>query len=215
VFTRPSSAALAQLRRPALQQPRPASRVRLIRVAAAPVDVGREQPLQRGFAHGRLPRPGLRVLREAALQRFHQINELGWLGDRTRRCRQFRRLRLDQLAQRILMASRKLAGSNAPDRRSMMVLAIATISGSASPFALGPNSARRTSSAERSVDITRPAREVQRARALPARDRDASKPDFVAVGHRLPDDPERLRRQLAVGVDVVGSAADLAVRKVV
>ena len=70
---------------------------------------------------------------------------------------------------------------------------------------MAPNSAGRTSWAERRVDITRPGdARFNKDRPLPARDRDASKPDLVAVGHRLPDDSECLRRELAVGVDVIG-----------
>src|SRR6266851_6781909 len=78
----------------------------------------------------------------------------------------------------------------------MIVSAIATMSASISHFTLTPNSAGRTSSAERKVDITRPApRGSTQGRPVPAQDRDASKPDLVAVAHRLPDDPECLLRQ--------------------
>jgi hypothetical protein len=85
----------------------------------------------------------------------------------------------------------------------MIASTIATMLPPISPFALAPNSAGRTSWAECRVDMTTPApRGSTRTGPLAAQDRDASKPDLVAVRHRLPDDPERLRRQ--VTVDVIG-----------
>src|SRR3974377_667933 len=100
----------------------------------------------------------------------------------------------------------------------MIVSAIATMSASALPFDSLANSGGRTSSAERRVDITRPAprgstrtgrsRRAPRTRARPRRlragDGNPPEPEPVLLGHRLADDPECLGRELAVGMDVIG-----------
>src|ERR1700720_2312418 len=58
----------------------------------------------RGLARGRLLRRRLRILRQAALQRLHQIDDLGRLGDLTRRPLQPLGLGFHQLAQCVLVA---------------------------------------------------------------------------------------------------------------
>src|SRR6266403_5090135 len=58
----------------------------------------------RGLARGRLLRRLLRVLCEAALERLHQIDDLGRLLDLARRPLQSFGLSLDQFAQRVLIA---------------------------------------------------------------------------------------------------------------
>ena len=98
----------------------------------------------RGPARGCLLRLRRRLPREAAFQGVHQVDDLGRIGDRTRRCRPSLRLRLDQLAPRVLIAvseARRLERTRSAfnDR-----LGDSTILGSASPAGLAPNSAGRT-----------------------------------------------------------------------
>jgi hypothetical protein len=94
---------------------------------------------------------------------------------------------------------------NAPDRRPMIASGIATMSEWIALFAVAPNSAGRTSSAERRVDITRPA---PRGSTRTGRSRHEivtlPSPTSLLWAICLPDDPECHRRQLAVGVDVIG-----------
>jgi len=88
------------------------------------------------------------------VQGFHQIDDLA--GSAIARALSLALLSLlDQLAQRVLIAVTEARRSNGPDRRSMIVSVLATISASISPFR-GVELAGRTSSAERG-HITRPA----------------------------------------------------------
>ncbi len=95
---------------------------------------------------------------QATLQRVHEIHHLGRLGNRAWRLSHTLQLAFDQLAQGVLVAVAEVRRIKLklPFRRSMMVSAIASISGSTSPFALLLNSAARTSSALRRVDMTSP-----------------------------------------------------------
>ena len=87
----------------------------------------------------------------------------------------------------------------------MIVSAIATMSGSISPLAGGPNSAGRTSSALRTVDMTRP---PSRGSTMTSRSRPdivtRPEPDLVLVRHRLADHPEGLGGELAIRIHVIG-----------
>src|SRR6266852_7761673 len=51
--------------------------------SSSALDAVGDSPRAQGFAYGRLLRLRLRVLREAAFQAFHQIDDLGRFGDRT------------------------------------------------------------------------------------------------------------------------------------
>ena len=87
----------------------------------------------------------------------------------------------------------------------MIVSAIATISGSISPLAEGPNSAGRTSSALRTVDMMRPdIARLHHDQPLAPRHRHPPEPDLVLVRHGLADHAEGLGRELAIRIDVIG-----------
>ena len=122
---------------------------RPIRVTAAPVDRGLERPLRAWVCSPPTLRLQLCVLREAAFQGFLPIDDLG----------------SQEALSPVLLSSPRPARAARPDsglgsllgQSSMIVSAIGTMSASISHFALTPNSAGRTSSVERGVDITRPA----------------------------------------------------------
>src|SRR3984893_11970514 len=160
----------------------------------------------RRLARGRLLRRRVGILREAALQRIHQIDDLGRLGNLARCALQPFGLSLDQLAQGVLVAvpgrlrverARAALDDRLGDRHHVgvgLAIRLGAKFGRADLIG-GPHGGHHQAAVTR-LDQHQP---------LPARQRDMPEPDLVRLGHRLADDPEGLGRELTVGMDPIGS----------
>jgi hypothetical protein len=110
-------------------------------------------------------------LRQAALQRGHQIDHRWRRADRLWFDRQPLHLCFDQFGQGVLVAVPIVLGSKCPVRCRIIAPAMATISASTSP-SVAPNCAGRTSSAARNVNSAIP---VPRGSTITARSRRLSR----------------------------------------
>ena len=192
--------------RPVLTQALLSFCVRPIPAATALSDAGRRRPARGSVCRGFLGRRGfLLLLRQAALQRVHQVDDLGRLGDLARRDALPLGLLRHELAQSILVAVAEarrieLAGPAVDDRLGdPHHVGIDLTLGRGAEL----GGADFVGAADRRHDETAVAR-LDQHQPLAPRHRHPAQPDLVLVLHRLADHAEGLGGELTIRIHVIG-----------